>query len=185
MSSQYDRGTVEHVLQHLREWGVPDRVVETVTIEVGKRHPPGSVGVIRYYGNLFAEYKYFEGIEQPLFRFRQSAKVHAVQRIEAQEDGTLRAKFRLMLSPHHTPALMVEGPEATPELHDFLVKECLSGLSDKPGHRVMKAAGAFFQGGRHQPRGGWFYVEFAHSRHAQAFVDFVNANYHPKQTEPA
>lgn len=177
MNSQYPRGTLGHVLDALRDWGIPEIIAGTVTF--GKYSLTSSQQL--YYGeNLFAEYKYFDGIEQPLFRWHMNASSYGTQRMVRQDDNTLKPAFRLSLGVHNNASLVIEGDEATPELHRFLLGEALTNWMDRPGYKLSKESGAFFQGGSDNPEGKWFYIEFWEPQGAQAFVDFVNENFKPK-----
>lgn len=168
MTTQYPRTSIGHVLHYLREWGVPETTAGRVTVGNGK---------ISDGNKLFALYRYFDGIEQPLFMFMDTAFKNQI--VEIQADGSLKAKFRLCLGAHMSPSLVVEGHQATRELYEFLQRKCFTQYIDEPGYQLTQRSGAFFQGGSHDADGKWFYVEFWRPEGAQAFVDFVNENYKP------
>lgn len=170
----YEKGTTGHVLNALCHWGVPISVVENLHFT-----KDGLLKDSR--GELFGRYKYFDGIEQPLFIFTNRAlgKQRFV-RVEEEGATVLAPDFRLSLSTHDTPGLIIDGDDATPELH-FKLRRCLTNYMYDPWYEIHKAAGAFFQGGAHYPEGRFFYIEFWLPAGAQAFVDRLNAEYRPKE----
>lgn len=165
---QYERGTTGHVLNALCELGVPVVIAEAVGFSNGS--------VLMYGGEEFCTYQYFNGIDQPLFRFKDKAYKRQHMVVD-RENVIARPQFRLGLSVQDTPGLTISGPEATPELHNFIKTECLTNWMDKPGYKVNKEAGAYFQGGSENPKGQYIFIEFWKPKGAQAFVDFVNKNY--------
>jgi hypothetical protein len=174
----YPRKSLGHILQALRDWGIPETIAGSVTVGMfdGDQNKRDRI----FYGNqLLAEYKYFEGIEQPLFRWHMHQESYGAQPLEVQEDGSLKPKFRLSIGPHGNASLIFNGHEATPQLYQFLCGECLVNYTNMPGYKLTQDSGAFFQGGSGRPDGGWFYIEFWEPKGAQAFVDFVNENYKP------
>lgn len=187
----YPRTSLGHILQALRDWGIPETIAGSVTVGLFDSDQNKRDRVF-YGGQLFAEYKYLDGIEQPLFRWHQHALSYGTQRLERQEDGSLKPKFRLSLGPHGHAALIIQGHEAVPELHAFLDKLCpvfpLKKMRDHPvptepvdaaPFNVVMNSGACFQGGQKDPNGNYFYIEFWRPEGAQAFVDYVNENYKP------
>lgn len=168
--NQYPRQSLGHVLYYLRQWGIPERIAGDVTV---------SRDELTYGGKRFAIFRYFDGIEQPLFRFTD--EVYNQQRLQLNEDGTLTPLFRLNLSSHLTPCFEIHGHEATQELYQFLVSRLMSSDIRDPGYRVKTDSGAFFQGGYGNPTGKWFYIEFQIARNAQKAVDFINENYRPSK----
>lgn len=170
MKCQYPRGSVGHILHHLREWGIPERISGSVTV---------SDEEIFYGNDMFAQFKYFEGIEQPLFNFQDS--VYHRQKMELQEDGSLIPQFRLSMYVHQNPSLVIEGHEATSELYEFLQQVFFTSDTRELGYKVRTDSKAFFQGGCGSPAGNYFYIEFYNSKAAQSAVDFINENYRPSK----
>lgn len=163
----YDPKTAGGVLNALYHLGVPMHVCEDVTLEPG---------LINYRNSPFATYKFYEGIEQPLFMMTNSVFMHRQSMIR-NFDGSLSPKFHLSMGPHCSASLIVTDNEATPELYDFLMGTMLTNDMRAPGYRLHKDAGAFFQGGHGSPDGKWFYIEFSHPAGAQAFVDYINRHF--------
>lgn len=166
--STYPRKSVGHVLDYLRADGIPEHIAGTVT--VGNE-------VIKMHTQHFANYKYFEGIEQPLFRYQE--QVYSQHRHVIENDNTLRSNFRLSLSNHNTPGIVVYGWDATQSLREFL-RSMLTNWIEDPCYDLHKAAGAFFQGGyvdQEDNEHGFIYIEFWLPAGAQAFVDHLNKNF--------
>jgi hypothetical protein len=165
---KYERGSAGHVMNALHECGVPIRIIEDVSFSNGSD--------LMYNGKEFCKYKYFDGIDQPLFRFQGTT--YGKQRMVVNpEAGTRRPQFHLGLSVQDTPGLMIDGPEASVELHEFIRYTCLSNFMNQPGYKLKNDSGAFFQGGSERPDGEFIFIEFWKPKGAQAFVDFINNNY--------
>lgn len=168
MTTEYPRKSVGHILHYLRrEHRIPETIAGTVTV---------GAGIINLHTKPFATYKYFEGIEAPLFRFQD--KVFAQHR-HITDGKVLQSNFHLSLSVHNTAGLVVTGWDATQDLRVFL-KGMLTNLMTDPCYALHKDAGAFFQGGYQDAEDdehGYIYVEFWKSAGAQAFVDYLNANF--------
>ena len=176
--NNYPRQSVGHVLQALRDLGVPENIAGTVTL--AKNDQTSGRDRIFYHDQLFAEYKYFEGIEQPLFCFHSGWRSFAQQKLELQEDGSLKPLFRLSLGIYGETSFVISGHDASPQLHKFIHIECLTNWIDRPGYKLTYESGAFFQAGHDDPNGEYIYIEFWKPKGAQAFVDFINANYKPQ-----
>jgi hypothetical protein len=165
---RYQRGSAGHVLNALCKHGVPVHIAEEVSFSNGS--------TLMYCGKEFCKYKYFDGIDQPLFRFQNQA-YECQSMIVDPEKRIRQPKFHLGLSVQDTPGLTISGPEASVELHKFIKTECLTNWMDKPGYKLTQESGAFFQGGSEHPDGEWIFIEFWKPEGAQAFVDFINNNY--------
>jgi hypothetical protein len=163
-----ERGTTGHVLNAMCECGVPLHIVEEVGFSNGS--------TLMYKGKEFCKYKYFDGIDQPLFRF-ETQSYNEQWMVADPETRTTRPKFRLGLSVQDTPGLTINGSDASVELHEFIRCQCLTNYMDAPGYNLSQESGAFFQGGAHDPEGQWIFIEFWKPKGAQAFVDFINNNY--------
>jgi hypothetical protein len=172
----YKRESCGHVLNALCEFGIPINAIErwvfTKDNRMSERTTDGWKEQVRY--------KYFDGIEQPLFLFQN--QVLNQQRWERGEDGVLRPKFRLSLNASGTPGLSIGGPMATPELHAFMHRMLTNWVQD-PCYAIHQAAGAFFQGGADNPNGEYIFIEFWKTAGAQAFIDYVNEHYIHKEEE--
>lgn len=66
---------------------------------------------------------------------------------------------------------------ATPELHAFLMGDLLTQYDFKPGYTIRKNSKPFFQGGAHEPNGGWFYIEFLGDTDIYKTVRWINENF--------
>jgi hypothetical protein len=167
MTTEYARKTVGHILHHLRERGIPERIAGTVTV---------GAGVINLFQENFGVYKYFNGIEQPLFRFQD--RVYG-QHHHVVDGDYLISNFHLSLSVHNTAGLVVTGWDATQDLRAFLHRMFTNMMTDEC-YAIHKDAGAFFQGGSveaPEDEHGFIYVEFWKPEKAQAFVDYLNKNF--------
>ena len=166
----YKAPSIGHVMNSLVKFGVPVNVVETVVF--GKDE-------ITYNGKPFAVYKYFEGIEQPLFRFLDEtySRVFAQQNYVINGDKTLSPRFKLTLSNHDTPGLIISGKAANQEIHAFITNLVMCNFTDDVKYKIKSDAGAFFQGGSNMPDGEYIYIEFWKPSDAQAFVDYINENF--------
>lgn len=126
-----------------------------------------------------ARFQWFEGIDNPLFLWTHpDYRIYNHQKMVIQEDKTLLPQFRLTLSCHLMPAFEISGIDATEELHWFL-KRMLTNLTTDECYQIHQNAGAFFQGGSHNPHGQWSLIEFWKPEGAQAFIDYLNKNYKP------
>lgn len=167
MTTEYQRKTVGHILHHLRERGIPERIAGSVTV---------GAGVINLDQRNFAVYKYFNGIEQPLFRFQD--RVYG-QHQHVVEDGKLKSNFHLSLSVHGTAGLVVTGWDASNELRMFLLRMLTNNMTDEC-YSIHKNACAFFQGGSsvtEDSEHGFIYIEFWKPEKAQVFIDYLNKNF--------
>jgi hypothetical protein len=165
---RYERGSAGHVLNALAAHGVPIHIAEEAGFSNGS--------TLMYCGKEFCKYKYFDGIDQPLFRFEN--QTYEQQRFVVDPEKRVRKPaFRLGLSVQDTPGLTINGPDASVELHEFIRCQCLTNYMDAPGYKLSQESGAFFQGGAHDPEGQWIFIEFWKPKGAQVFVDFINNNY--------
>ena len=135
-------------------------------------------GVINYHGVIVGAFKWFEGLDEPCFRWQGEEFGKHSRHKKVVVDGVERIKFRPSLSYHDTVGLIVEGKFATPELHQFLMG-MLTNYMDDPRYEIHRKANAFFQGGSNDPDGGWFYVEFWNPAGVEAFINYVNEHYNP------
>lgn len=156
---RYERESGGHVLNHLCKWGIPLHVVENLRL--------GNLSVHSNNGELFAAYKYFEGIDQPLFRFRDKTYAN----LQSQNG------FQLSLGPHENPSLYLYGlhKEESVLIHR-VVRRCLTNVTSEKAYYLTKDAGAFFQGGSNDPEGGFIYVEFWRPEGAEQWLHHFNEN---------
>lgn len=162
----YERMSAGHVLNSLHDYGIPLMIAEEVMFN--------SDGTINYRGHNFARYKYFDGIEKPLFYFNDR---HWNDQPATSHDGQIVPLFRLNLSHHMTPGLTISGDLVTKHLWDFINHMMRESRMDHEEYKLRSAAGAFFQGGHAGPQDRFIYIEFWKPEGAQAFVDYINENY--------
>lgn len=161
----HNRGSMGSILNALHKWGVPLNIVESVTVENGH---------IKYKDEFFARYKFFDGIEQPLFYFQSDSYNQLCHKVSSNSTGKLISTFSLVLSPHDTPGMI--SRYNVPGLHSFL-RRTLTNYTTDPWYRVHQDAGAFFQGGSESPNSDWYYIEFWKPEGAQAYVNKVNEEF--------
>lgn len=166
----YERGTTGHVMNSLHDMGIPITTIERCTF-VGN-------GLLVCDGKNFATYKYFDGIEQPLFRFEKQdiypGLIFSGSSKGGQEITT--PKFRLSLSVNGTPGIIVSGINATNNVHRA-IQESLTNWTPDPAYDIHQDAGAFFQGGHGSPEGQWFFVEFWKPAGAEAYAEHLSKIY--------
>jgi hypothetical protein len=163
--SEYGVKTVGHILRSLRDLGIP--VTTTDSVIVG-------AGIIMLHDKPFALYKYFDGIEQPLFDFEDKS-YHAHRHLI--NGDTLKSKFHLSLTHHRTAGLVVSGWDATHSLREFLNSMFTNDIRD-PCYTLRQNSGAFFQAGISLVRdseSGYIFIEFSKPSGAQAFIDHLNS----------
>jgi len=172
MTTSYPRKSLGHVLHHLRKWGVPETIAGYVTLE----EVTAEGGNLYQSREVFADFRYFDGIEQPLFRFSNRLFLQQ-QFVIADDQKFLRPEFRLSLGPHDNPALEIYGPIVSSELHKFISGVVGCQFVNEPEYKIKTAAAAFFQGGSAGPEERRIYIEFWKPDGAQAFIDYINTNY--------
>lgn len=172
MDSKYPRQSLGHVLDELRSLGITETIAGSVTVGDGK---------IYYTDEVFARYKYFDGIEQPLFRFSNS--VYGQHRHIVNEQNELKSNFHLSLSNRDTPGLIVTGFDATQSLREYISKVMFTSIDCWLAYKLRADSEAIFQIGSdtpapgHDPFMGYIFIEFQRPEGAQAFVDFINENF--------
>lgn len=171
----YERETLGHILQALRDWGIPERIAGSVTVGMFSDDQNKRDRV--FYGNqLFAEYKYFDGIEQPLFFWHQDGESYGAQQFERQDDNTLIPKFRLSLGYNKLPVLLFKGFDATRELKEFIL-DIIWNESNAETYKLCCACRPLYRS--NSVIADDFLVLFQAPEGAQAFVDYINKNYRP------
>lgn len=154
----YLRGTPGHVLNALHASKVPINVVDRLTV--------GQHNVLKQNGSEFAIYKYFDGIDRPLFRFQD----------QCYQNVTDSNNYYIpVIGPHDNPALILTGEYHADWTAWSTINEALSNDIRNPFYALHKDAGTFFQGGSDWIEGGWYlYVEFWKPAGAQAWLDAFN-----------
>lgn len=76
------------------------------------------------------------------------------------------------------PCLTILGNFATQELWEFLTHDLMNHIEDSVGYEITSRAGAVFTQGRNNPHGEYFVIEFSRPEFSQAFVDYINENFH-------
>ena len=121
-----------------------------------------------------ATYRFFDGIDHPLFLWTHPSMARYVeQRVLTQPDGLLKADFRLNYTHHNSPGFIIGGEHAAVTIYTAIQRMLTNWTSD-PRYELTKNAGAFFQGGSDNRNGSWFYVEFWRPEGAQAWLDQLN-----------
>lgn len=198
MATEYPRGSLGHVLHHLQDWGVEESLIADMQRQFPAHYKLDKVidGVLKrqdnhhdrilYGGHPFAEYRYFHGIEQPLFRWHVNVDEYYAHKAEKQEDGTFKPKFRLSLGGRYLPTLYFRAPQLTIELNRFINTQILGlgGMVDRsPGLDIYEVSGAAMdaseRGIREEHR--WRAIIFRKPQAAQALVDFINDNFRPTE----
>ncbi len=166
----YPWGSTGALLNSAIAEGIPMTTVENFIINGDRTVSMG--------GRVVGRYRWFQGIDKPLFQwFVEELAPFNKQLFEVNPDtGEKKPLFKLSLNCHDMPAFEIHGDDAVPELHRFL-NGMLTNWMDDPRYKIHQAAGAFFQGGSHDPNGHWFMIEFWKSEGAQAFVDYMNEHY--------
>jgi hypothetical protein len=160
-----ERQTAKHVCNELLSCGVSIRISEKLLVLPVVKWPSDK-GTILKDDKIFAEFTYFEGIEQPLFRFRDLR----ICNIQDKETG----KYKLILGPHSQPALILQGKDHATMVAWQTVHRCLTNYTKDPFYELSRNAGAFFQGGGSNPEQEYIYVEFWKYKGAQAWLDAFN-----------
>lgn len=150
----YTRGGMGHILNNLVHFGVPLSVAESVTVGDGE---------IKLKDKSFALYKYFDGIDQPLFKFNDPAYQNRV--------NPANGNYQLTMGSHMSPALVLTGEFNASYLAWETVKRCMTNYTPDPFYKLSQDSGAFFQGGSNNQGGEYIYVEFWKPAGAQAWVD--------------
>ena len=154
--------------------------IENIPLNRVEHFTLGEHNTIKVGDKLVGRYKWFEDITQPLFIWLDSEYRAYAQHRFVSDNGVLIPKFRLTLCVQGSPAFEIDGPNATPELHEFLMGMLTNWTLD-PCYDIHQEAGAFFQGGAHAPDGQFFMIEFWKPKGIQAFMDYLNNNYRVKQ----
>lgn len=182
----YPANSAGGILNSLCNEGVPLNTVERLTLN--------GDGTIKDGNKEFARYKFFEGVDKPLFYFQDETFArHGAIWHDVNGEKVLRPKLSLGLYHHGNASLVLwnkrDGSLFTEELYDFIktfVAANVSHVKDdspdwmKQSHQMYKIrqdAGAFFQGGSSGFNEGFVYIEFWKPEGAQAFVDYINNNF--------
>jgi hypothetical protein len=181
----YPYNSAGAILNSLCHEGVPLNKVESVQI---------SENTITYGGKEFARYKFFDGIDKPLFYFQDTAygRQTAIW-YDDQGKKVLKPKFKLSLHTHGSVSLVIsefkDKSLFTEDLWYFIKTMMYANLSfvdenstqgektENEMYKLKKDSGAFFQGGSESPKSEYIYIEFWNPKGAQAFVDYINNNF--------
>ena len=158
----YTRECAGYILNALCALGVPINIVGDIRI--------GDPRGLLLHSEIFADYKYFPGIEQPLFRFHN--KAFGQQRFIRLEDNSIKPNFHLSLGKNGVASLNIDEHSVTSELHAFLCGMFTNRVKD-PRYDLHHKAGAFFKG----DPGETLTIEFWKPSGAEAFVDYVNDHF--------
>lgn len=114
MTTKFARKTEGHVRHYLATY-IPEDMASLAII--GK-------GVIFYNKKPFAAFRYFDGFDEPLFRFVDMSMFQ--QRIVRRKGRKPQAAFRMTLGVYGTPSLVFDEGVFTPELQ-LLVRAMAAG----------------------------------------------------------
>jgi hypothetical protein len=162
------RGSVNHILNALNHFGVPLGVTQGV--QVGGED-------ITLNGQVVAKYRYFDGIDQPLFLVMDKHYMRNPVVVDP-ETGISKPVFRLTFSPRGSPCMTVEEDINSVEFFEFYVKKLVTVGNLSLGSQLKVNSGAVMNeyiDAYEQKK--YSCVEFWDHIHAQAFVDYVNENY--------
>jgi hypothetical protein len=169
--------SIGYVLNAMVQYGIPEHTVKEIQDVVGD-----AVGgsILTAKGDLFGEYRYFQGIEQPLFNFHDE-KYMKQPVVADPETGVVKPVFRLNLSADEgAAALIVSDRFATSELYCF-IKEMVNIDADSAAYKkyelTMNANAALSDNKYFNSEGRCVHVVFWNPSEAQAFVDYINENY--------
>lgn len=173
----YVWGTFGAVLNSaIRNENIPlSKAEDLILLKYDQRE--GGTIAYRKESNIVARFKWVEGISYPIFSWMgEEFSLYNQHSFVMQKDDTLKPKFRLSFCCHGTPAFQISGEQATPELHQFLHR-MLTNWTKDPCYEIHQNAGAFFQGGSHDPDGQFIMIEFWKPAGAEAFMKYLNENY--------
>lgn len=174
---KYPHGSTGAVLNTLcTVYDVPLTRVENLQIGFSGNY---GIGTLVYQNETVGHFKWFKGINHACIRFMHSDwnGYGKQSRWVVNEKGLLTPKFKLTLGVHYLPTFEIEGEYATEDLYAFINYPMFSNYMDEPCYRLTKDSGAFFQGGSHDPKGGWFIIEFWRPEGAQAWLEYLNTHY--------
>ena len=145
---------------------MPQAVIENLSF-----HPNGVI-FDNAMGIDVGVYKFIDDA-LPIIGFTVSAYMpYCVQKREG-----IYPQFVPMLIHKHNVGIMVQDTMAPAHLHDWLMAELFTQWMDKPGYAIRRFSNPFFQGGAHDPFGGWFYIEFLGSRDVYKTTAWINENF--------
>ena len=165
-----ESGSTRHVLNALHKCGVPLAVSQG--IQVGSKE-------LVMNGRIVAKYKYFQGIEQPLFSGLEDFYMKPRMLVNPEE-GTAKYMLRLWMIEHDSgdflPHLVIPEQDVTAELRKFIKQMWWkTGDNTDPVYQLVKDSLAVFNGIMSDH--GRIDIEFWNPAGAQAFVDYINNNF--------
>lgn len=144
----YEWGTAGAILNAaVRNEHLPLYIVECSAI--GEISNDG-IGVLKHGGEVICRYKWFKGINYPIFQWMGKYITYRQHTFILFEDNKLKANFRLSLSSSDTVALVIADRQATPSLHKML-KSMITDDQTDPCYEISKNAGAVFRYVRRRP----------------------------------
>lgn len=168
------KGTTAHTLNSLYYYGVSLEVVKTLVVEkfcIKKI-------VDEHFSEQFADYKYFDGIESPLFRFANKVYRQKVKLVKIDKKSFYKPVFSLSLSIQRTACLSIEGDYVTQELYNLVLKS-FTDDSKNEWFNITRAAQARFTEGKNKPNEKVILIEFLNPSKAQNYIDKLNKVYIP------
>lgn len=113
------RGSALHVKNAMVEYGIPVMKVERCRVD--------NCGDILLDDDLIGTYRYFDAIQQPLFRFKNNNYMQH-RFVFNEKTSSWTPDFRLNLSDQCGICLIIQGEFATPEVRHFF-ESLLTSLS--------------------------------------------------------
>lgn len=159
-----DEPNKAYILNSLSELGFSESILSKA--DTNKLHENTLI-----LGNINVCFNVFPKVPKPLFYHSEEAPSH----LRMGEDGVAYWDFYLCKYNHGTCALVIKGKEATPEVHDTLIRS-ISNLSQDEAYPLHKECAAFFQGGYSKPYGEYFYIEFIRGYNAKPYIEWLNKN---------
>ena len=165
------RLTLSHLLNALCTWGVPVAVVDKLSIQ--------NADWLSYQGKCFAKFKYFDGVEQPLFFFMDPGYITHPFIVKTNGDvNEMVPNYRLSLSDTNRAVLDIRGPDVTDSLK-YKLRETLTPIDDHDWFPVSERAQAVMETGYDRTSGEWVQVDFLMPVFAKEYLEKLNNEYRP------
>lgn len=162
----YDKGTMGHILNALHAFGIPITTVENLILSTDQEVYMGS--------KLYAKWRYFDDIEQPLFYFTN--EFFMTQKYEMKEDSSLVPKFVPLLTIGRQPCFYHQAP-VSENLRNFLI----NALASKDGEwsEVNKKCLPRFKTGKDNTYEKDICITFSESDGLEEWFKLLNTQYDP------
>ena len=168
------KGTTTYTLNSLYYYGVSLEVVQTLVVDkfcINKI-------IDEQFSEKFADYKYFDDIDYPLFRFKNKLYKQKVKLVKKEGKSFYKPIFSLSLSTQRTACLLIEDAYASEELFKLVTKSFTNDNKSEWFNLVQQSKARFTEG-RNKPNDKYILIEFLNPSKAQAYVDKLNKKYIP------